>query len=774
LWDWNLAFSNNGQHGYAVAIGRNQTGTTVDPFNLGYFYTSDFGSSWDGPFDIILDDFETIANELPPGYIATSCFEVDLAIDLNGFAHCLLTVSAMDADEYIDELVYNTLYDFVINDESVDVHKISGAQTYQNLFGVSPNTNYMNSRPQVSRSTDGSKVFFFWLDSDSLLTGSSANSLPNLMGCAYNTYSDSFTDAKNFTENTSYDGQIIYSTVSPIAIEDGLNYEIPVVFAELSPSQLLTDPVFYHYIDNVIFEFEETQCLLPQGWDYTITNSIHTISIPVANVPILFDGPIEVNDWIGVFFIDDGGIEICAGAVQWNGVSNIAISAYGDDPLTPEKDGFDSGEQFRWKIFDCDFQTSCDAFATYDNSLPQSSGVFLNMGLSSLESLQCQVCQEFILSENWNDLSLFIDPFDPLVEDVFSPMANDLIIMRNLTNLYWPQFNINTIENWDINSGYVVKMLTQNELTICGLPLSINDIELTSAPSSWHYLPSISPCEVSTTEIFGSHVDDIVIVKDLLGSNVWWPQFDIYSLSHLIPGQSYEIKLTNDVLFTFPECSKMKTAQIQVQANFVETYWGILKSSPISHTVALLGNHSGEFTNGDQIGVFNQQGKCYGAVEIQGEKLQSLSLYGDDPTTHEKDGFTENEPLEFRLWKAETGEEFLLDVTFDQSMPNPDVVFNTHGLSAISDLRVSSTRINNIDENTVRIFPNPTRDKVYIQLSKTGTATISVFDITGQQLLSNSFVGKETEIDLSSFESGIYLIEVKGENILKIDRLIKN
>jgi hypothetical protein len=218
----------------------------------------------------------------------------------------------------------------------------------------------------------------------------------------------------------------------------------------------------------------------------------------------------------------------------------------------------------------------------------------------------------------------------------------------------------------------------------------------------------------------------------------------------------------------------MKTAQIQVQANFVETYWGILKSSPISHTVALLGNHSGEFTNGDQIGVFNQQGKCYGAVEIQGEKLQSLSLYGDDPTTHEKDGFTENEPLEFRLWKAETGEEFLLDVTFDQSMPNPDVVFNTHGLSAISDLRVSSTRINNIDENTVRIFPNPTRDKVYIQLSKTGTATISVFDITGQQLLSNSFVGKETEIDLSSFESGIYLIEVKGENILKIDRLIKN
>ena len=73
----------------------------------------------------------------------------------------------------------------------------------------------------------------------------------------------------------------------------------------------------------------------------------------------------------------------------------------------------------------------------------------------------------------------------------------------------------------------------------------------------------------------------------------------------------------------------------------------------------------------------------------------------------------------------------------------------------------------------MKIFPNPNSDKVYIRLSQPGTATVSIFDMTGQQLLFEYFTGNKTELDLSTFESGIYLIKVKRENVLKIDRLIK-
>jgi len=133
----------------------------------------------------------------------------------------------------------------------------------------------------------------------------------------------------------------------------------------------------------------------------------------------------------------------------------------------------------------------------------------------------------------------------------------------------------------------------------------------------------------------------------------------------------------------------------------------------------------------------------------------------------------EDELLEFRLWKTETNEEYYLDVSFDQSMPNPEVRFANNGLSSISGLKIYSTGFNQFNANAIRIFPNPTRDKVYIQLSNSAPSTISVFDITGQRLLFNNYLGNKIEIDLSTFESGIYLIEVKGENILKVDRLIK-
>lgn len=777
IYDWNFAISYDGQYGCAAVLGKNQSDTTVDPIKIGVFQTSNFGATWNGPTEIYLEDLPSVSNEMPANYIPTGCFEIDLVIDILGRTHCLLTVSAMNQSEYIDELVYNALFDIVIDVGEINAHKISDAQTYQNSYGVSPYIDYMNSRPQVSRSIDGSKIFFFWLDSDSLLTGGSVNSSPNLFGCGFNALNESFTEIKNLTSNTSYDGEILYTTVSPIAMDNGIDYEIPIVFTELSPSQLLTEPVYYHYIDNIVFSFEDNQCPLPQDWEFTITNSLHTISIPLATEPYLFNGPIQENDWIGVFFIDDEDEEFCAGAVQWNGSSNVAVLAYGDDPTTPEKDGFESGELIRWKIFDCDTQTFCDGFASYDNSLPQSSGVFVNMGLSSLESLKCQVCQEFILSENWNDLSLFIEPFNTNVENIFMPMVNDLIIMRNLTSMYWPDFSINTIGSWDLNSGYVLKILSPTEISVCGLPLDNNEILLTSEPSSWHYLPSISQCNVSTEDIFGDYVDDIIIVKDLLGQNVWWPEFEIYSLTQLIPGQAYEIKISDDVLLGFPECSALKTTSAFEPTNLINTKWGLIQATPYSHTISLAKNFVSQDFAGNQIGIFDQQDHCYGSLEVNGETSQAIIIFGDDPTTPEKDGFSENEPLEFRLWKAETEEEFLLDVEFDQSMPNPDVVFNSHGLSAISELKVSSTNISETGGNmNIQIVPNPAKEEFMLILNSENleTGKLTIYKLDGQKVGVETIHSRQTKVNISHLTNGVYILQIEINGNLFTKRLIKN
>ena len=52
-----------------------------------------------------------------------------------------------------------------------------------------------------------------------------------------------------------------------------------------------------------------------------------------------------------MFFTDDNGVLQCAGQATWTGL-NGAIAAQGDDATTDELDGFVSGSEFIWMVWD--------------------------------------------------------------------------------------------------------------------------------------------------------------------------------------------------------------------------------------------------------------------------------------------------------------------------------------------------------------------------------------------------------------------------------------
>lgn len=79
-------------------------------------------------------------------------------------------------------------------------------------------------------------------------------------------------------------------------------------------------------------------------------------------------------------------------------------------------------------------------------------------------------------------------------------------------------------------------------------------------------------------------------------------------------------------------------------------------------------------------------------------------------------------------------------------------------------------------ENTVSMYPNPTTDKVTIAKRQSIALTsVAIYDVTGR--LINTFdlskMGQEETIDVSALEAGIYLFQIKGENIRIIKQLIK-
>ena len=66
----------------------------------------------------------------------------------------------------------------------------------------------------------------------------------------------------------------------------------------------------------------------------------HTVMIPGS-----VQTPLSSGDNIGVFYIDEDGSAVCAGASIWTG-ENLQIVAFGDDTTTPELDGLQVGSPF--------------------------------------------------------------------------------------------------------------------------------------------------------------------------------------------------------------------------------------------------------------------------------------------------------------------------------------------------------------------------------------------------------------------------------------------
>ncbi len=83
----------------------------------------------------------------------------------------------------------------------------------------------------------------------------------------------------------------------------------------------------------------------------------------------------------------------------------------------------------------------------------------------------------------------------------------------------------------------------------------------------------------------------------------------------------------------------------------------------------------------------------------------------------------------------------------------------------VREITVSNKQqLDNLENGSIKIFPNPATRTAYISLPFKGQKTISVYDVSGKQieqiLTHEGFV----ELDVSDYTKGLYLIKVKFEN----------
>lgn len=83
---------------------------------------------------------------------------------------------------------------------------------------------------------------------------------------------------------------------------------------------------------------------------------------------------------------------------------------------------------------------------------------------------------------------------------------------------------------------------------------------------------------------------------------------------------------------------------------------------------------------------------------------------------------------------------------------------NTHNTSKIDQLK---------------IFPNPSTEKILVSAKVNGTATIKVFSLGGKEIISTETRSTETPIDVKELSSGVYLLNITSQEDSKTMKFIK-
>jgi hypothetical protein len=101
--------------------------------------------------------------------------------------------------------------------------------------------------------------------------------------------------------------------------------------------------------------------------------------------------------------------------------------------------------------------------------------------------------------------------------------------------------------------------------------------------------------------------------------------------------------------------------------------------------------------------------------------------------------------------------------------------FNEPPISDPSLANCNSLSIDEFSNNGYKIYPNPASTELFISTAiNFGDVILTLTDINGRQVLSkNVILSNEISIDISQLQSGLYILNINGENINANEKIIK-
>ena len=238
------------------------------------------------------------------------------------------------------------------------------------------------------------------------------------------------------------------------------------------------------------------------------------------------------------------------------------------------------------------------------------------------------LAQTMIIPTGWAGVSSYMIPTNPAVTSLFAPFVSSVVIVQDFAKLYMPAYGINTIGNWDVQTGYQTKLTAAKYFVVKGAFETNKTISLNSG---WNGIPVISTCPVNVAALFSGH-PEIIFAKEMGSNLVYWPDGLLYTLTTLVPGRAYFVKTATATTLTFPECAGKGDLVFEETANKIQSIWNEVVPTGASHAIGFAASALADLQAGDVIGTFNADGYCSGLTEV-GEGNALIMAWADDVYT---------------------------------------------------------------------------------------------------------------------------------------------
>lgn len=263
------AWKQDGTVGYLYFLGRDTN--HYRGAQLFVFKSTDQGANWNLYSDVDLCTIPALTDSLIPMQGTTKArpipTEYDAVVDNSGNLHIFMACASAWSN-HKDSLGYyysrsggqdmhDIVFHLAMNGTSWDVTPIVRYQTIyvaasSSGFGTGDEAQGWDHRLQASRTTDGTKIFAIWSDTDP--ANSTINEYPDIYGWGYNFSNSTEYPVTNFTINKSDvagDNYWYYASDIALVTDGGNAFRIPVSTTRHGDDP--TKPVYHNYLKVVYF-----------------------------------------------------------------------------------------------------------------------------------------------------------------------------------------------------------------------------------------------------------------------------------------------------------------------------------------------------------------------------------------------------------------------------------------------------------------------------------------------------------------------------------------